>query len=180
MLLIILLFLFSIVITADKENKENKKISIYAFNIISESMNPTLNVGDLVIVKKYNSIDEYKVKDIITFNYENKNITHRIVDIQQEDNIKIFITKGDRNESNDDFYISYENIYGKVIFVFPKLGYIFEKIHHKNILTLIISLILSLFLILKIKLEKKYQRKKIRKKYNMNKISLKEKEKYGK
>lgn len=82
--------------------------------VISGSMEPTLSVDDLIIVKKSN---EYKEKEIIVYQKENNLIVHRIIKIDKN----TVITKGDANNL-EDHEISKEAIKGKVILIVPYFG----------------------------------------------------------
>ena len=71
------------------------------FIVLSGSMESELYKGDLAIVKNVdaNTLEE---KDIIAFrDKDNYVVTHRIVEIKDNNGTKEFITKGDNN-SNDD------------------------------------------------------------------------------
>lgn len=102
---------------------------VSAYVIISPSMVPSINVFDAVIAYKPNS-NNLKKGDIITFRstdarYTGLTVTHRILQvIDDEVGIKKFRTKGDNNTTADDSLVNSENIYGKVIFVIPWLGYL--------------------------------------------------------
>ena len=99
------------------------------FNVISGSMRPTYNVGDLVYVKE-TPASEIRVGDAITF-VLNENLvvaTHRVVRIS-EDRV-YFYTKGDANEVEDAEPVHYENIEGVVEFAIPGLGYVSDFIQH--------------------------------------------------
>ena len=88
------------------------------FLVQSGSMSPTINTGDLVVVKP--SL-RYQKGDIITFLTKNNfNITHRIVGIK-ENKIE---TKGDANQSSDQDYIDKDRILGKVFYIIPYFGYL--------------------------------------------------------
>ncbi len=110
------------------------------FEIVTGSMEPTLNVYDFILVK-YD--DDLKVNDIITYKEENSFITHRIIGINGDN----LITKGDANNSEDKV-ISKDKVIGKVVKVFPKLGIVKNIIITPKImisfLTFIILLNLSL------------------------------------
>ena len=93
--------------------------------VVSESMTPTLNVGDIIIVQ---GRDAYDVQDIVVYRtllYQ-KPIVHRIIDTKENGN---FVTQGDNNNFPDPGTIapregvSYEDIQGKVVYVVPKLGF---------------------------------------------------------
>ena len=100
----------------------------------SGSMFPTINTGDLVVVK---SNSKYQKGDIITFLSKGKiNTTHRIIDIQDN---QIF-TKGDANQVNDQNFIELNQILGKVFYIIPNFGYLITFI--KSIPGLIIFIII--------------------------------------
>lgn len=92
------------------------------FNVISGSMAPQYNVGDLIYVKEVKP-HEVKVGDPITF-ILNENLvvaTHRVVEINSEDSY--FITKGDANNTNDAAPVHFNNLIGVPKFKIPYLGY---------------------------------------------------------
>lgn len=64
--------------------------------MMSGSMSPTLNVGDLVVVEPAREI---KVGDLVVFKYENYTILHRVIWIGKE----YVCTKGDRNTGTECF-----------------------------------------------------------------------------
>ena len=115
-----------------RQNKgTNKKVVplLNAYIIVSPSMKPTINVQDAVIVRKINP-KNVKKKDIITFvsnnsKYQGLTITHRVIAIKKMNNkTYLFKTKGDYNNTADAGYINGNDIYGKVLFRIPKLGYV--------------------------------------------------------
>jgi len=75
--------------------------------VISGSMIPTLQIGDILIIHNQES---YQINDIVTYRGETKIITHRIVAIENYD----YVTKGDFNNTNDD-PISSSVVIGKVV-----------------------------------------------------------------
>lgn len=106
------------------EKKGNNPLFSF-YTIISSSMEPALNVYDVVLVKKTDT-NKLNNGDIITFYSTNSYfgdtpITHRIV--KKDDNEKnTFIVKGDNNQSEDKDKVKSSNIIGKVILVIPSLG----------------------------------------------------------
>ena len=90
----------------------------YTFFVVATgSMSGTINVNDAVIVK---ITDKFKVNDIITYMNDGYFITHRVISIKGDE----IITKGDINNTEDD-PINYNNVIGKVSFIFP-FSIIFE------------------------------------------------------
>lgn len=104
--------------------------------VLSGSMSPTIEVGDLIIISEK---DSYKIGDIIT--YENNGlITHRIVDIEEGG----YITKGDHNNTADIKTVTSGQVQGKVVMVLPKIGYAvsFFKTPSAIVLIIIVAAIL--------------------------------------
>ena len=105
---------------------------------VSGSMEPTLKIGDLLVIcgglKAEDIHASPKDGDIIVFkNPDNPNgmpIVHRAIEKFQKDGKWYFITKGDNNFYDDyklfGWIIPEDYIIGKVIFVIPKLGYVFR------------------------------------------------------
>lgn len=94
---------------------------IQARVIISGSMEPTIRTGSMVIVIPQ---DEYEQGDIIAFIDPDigRNV-HRIVGEVNRDGIKYFITKGDAASRPDRTPVPLGRIEGKVVMIFPYLGY---------------------------------------------------------
>lgn len=105
------------------------------FEIATGSMEPTLNVKDLVIVKITKNIS---LDDIITYEEDGNLITHRVIDIKED----TITTKGDANNSID-VKVPKEKIVGKIVYVIRKGGIIREVfITPKVIISITITLVL--------------------------------------
>jgi len=89
--------------------------------ILSGSMQPNIDIGDIVIIKEINA-EQARVGDVIMFPLNNMLVTHRVIDIQQKDGKKYFTTKGDGNTEPERDPVIEENVIGKVIMVIPKAG----------------------------------------------------------
>ena len=103
----------------------------------SNSMWPSIKAGSVIFAKKTNT---YKKGDIITFKSEPISTTHRIFKIVNRDGKDFFVTKGDQNDALDSYLISQENIFGKVIYTTPYLGYLLLFLKTKLGLSLLIFL----------------------------------------
>ena len=133
-LIMIIVFLVFVVNFIDKQynlkSGENKKDLFSAYTIVSPSMVPAINVLDVVVTMRVNSPEDLEKGDIITFNstdyrYSGVLVTHRIVDIEKTSSGEyLFTTKGDNNNTQDSSRISFDEIYGRVLFRIPKIGYI--------------------------------------------------------
>jgi signal peptidase len=95
---------------------------MHARVIISGSMEPTIRTGSMVIVIPQ---DEYHQGDIISFidPVIGRN-DHRIVGEVNSGGVTYFITKGDAAEMPDHILVPIDKIEGKIVMIFPYLGYI--------------------------------------------------------
>lgn len=84
--------------------------------ILSNSMKDYYARGDIVIIEKVKSseIENIKEKDIIYYKYGNRYITHRVVDIEEDNGQYIFYTKGDNNNDIDPWRVKESDIVGIV------------------------------------------------------------------
>lgn len=101
---------------------------ISAYVIVTPSMVPTINVADAVVTYK-TDVKNLQKGDIITFSstdarYTGLTVTHRILKVNTDNGVISFKTKGDNNTTPDDAEVVGTNIFGKVIFVIPWLGYL--------------------------------------------------------
>lgn len=95
--------------------------NVKLMSVVSNSMLPVIERGDAVVVKKTNT--DLKVDDIISFSSNGRNTIHRIVEIEEIDGIIYYHTKGDNNNAEDTSLVPVNNIYGKVLFKIPYIGY---------------------------------------------------------
>ncbi|AEA47309.1 peptidase S26B, signal peptidase [Archaeoglobus veneficus SNP6] len=119
--------------------------------VLSGSMHPIMQVGDVVVVKRCNP-ECLVAGDIIAFkdpsDRENIIITHRAIEVFTEDGkLTGFRTKGDANEEPDEFVVDREDIIGKAVFIVPLVGYLFEAYHSKNFLAYFTLIILPAFML---------------------------------
>lgn len=91
------------------------------FIVLSGSMETEIYSGDLAIVKEV-AVEEIKENDIIAFKDNNIVVTHRVIDIIEEDGIKKYKTKGDNNNIEDNGYVLGEQIEGLYKFRIGRLG----------------------------------------------------------
>ncbi len=126
---VICLALLAVVIITPKSENGSKVVNIAGYSImtvLTGSMEPDYKVGDIVIVKK-TVTDELKVKDVITFysndpTMEGQIVTHRIIDITEENGQRLFETKGDNNQIADLEKVEEGDVIGKVQGRVPYVG----------------------------------------------------------
>jgi signal peptidase len=116
--------------------------------VSSGSMEPVLNVNDVLIVKDGSTFEKVERGDIIVFNrpeVHDRVIVHRVVDIRDSSE-RILTTKGDANPSSipgTDYPIAKSDYIGKVVYVIPKIG-IVTKMINPPVNYIIIAIILAL------------------------------------
>lgn len=95
----------------------------------STSMLPTLNVGDLIVVRGVD-VTTIKPGDIIVFNvpqpydrYTPSPMVHRVFDVRFENGKPVFTTKGDNLPSPDGWLLPAENVIGVCVWRIPYIGY---------------------------------------------------------
>lgn len=91
--------------------------------IYSGSMQPTLQVGDIVIIQK-TTVENLKQGDIIQYRKDNVTYVHRIYAITKDNQQTHITTKGDANDHPDPDQITPDRILGKSLFTIPQLGWI--------------------------------------------------------
>lgn len=136
-ILCLILIFFILLNIFSMNNKSLFGFRIY--RVISGSMQPALQIGDVIIVKKLNN---YYERDIITYSNGLTTITHRIIAINNDE----VITKGDANEV-DDKPINKEQIIGKFFFRISNFS-LFSMILSKNVIYLIMIFLLVLIFLL--------------------------------
>jgi len=98
------------------------------FSIVSDSMEPAIKKGNMIVDKKPTSADEITVGTVITFEVENSSgdvtvLTHRVVRITSnpETGAVSYITKGDNAGGEDSIHPDYDDVIG--IFTGKQCGF---------------------------------------------------------
>lgn len=105
--------------------------------VLSGSMEPTLSVGDLLIVQVQ---DSYEVDDIVVYQSGKMPVVHRIVELDEE----MVTTRGDANNTNDEPF-PVTAIKGEVIAVVPGVGQVLWTL--KSPVATVIMLVLAVLLV---------------------------------
>lgn len=124
-------------------NKDVASIGGYTMlEVVSGSMEPTIHVGDLIIIDT--NAKDYEKDDIVTFyDVDGSFVTHRILSI----NDKEMITKGDFNDSIDD-PMPVDSILGRYVFRINGGGKILSafKSPFTMIMILVIGVLVCVFI----------------------------------
>ena len=123
-ILVAALFAFTTLATKD-DGSVSSLAGFTPLTVESESMAPTFDENDLIIIKKSDPAT-LQVGDIVTFHtiIDNQYAlnTHRIVSINQVDGLNSYTTKGDNNEFADQHVIADGDIVGKYVGKIPYMG----------------------------------------------------------
>lgn len=120
-------------------NKTPDILGFKSFVVVSGSMEPEINVGDLIIVNKNRKPN---IGDVITYK-DGEIITHRVVNTTQDNK---YITKGDNNESLDNTVINEESFEGTYVCKIPAGGKFLIYLQNPFVFIAVIMLILALYL----------------------------------
>lgn len=89
--------------------------------VISGSMKPKINKGDIVFITRHIEYEDIKKGDIISYSLGKTKVLHRVINITENG----FITKGDNNDNVDFGVVTKDQVNGKLLFSVPLLGYMF-------------------------------------------------------
>lgn len=173
MLAILITLLISNIIMFYQNNIKHTEIpqvaGISVFNIVSGSMEPTININDLIVIKKCKE-SEIENEDIITYKKDDGTVvTHRVIRKNKENGEIVYVTKGDNNPVEDNGVVKYSQVHGKYLFKIKGIGGFVEKLQKNNGL-ISVAIAIIIFVILKNGRDKKKETRKIaREKYDIKK-----------
>ena len=161
-LLSFIIILIVLVIFVQRVSNNNATLGGYSiYTIISSSMVPEYNVGDMVIAKKKEATDINIGDDVVYLgekgDFKDKIVTHRVIGKSNVDGIVEFETKGIANEIADP-KITEKQIKGVVIFkgiIISKISQMINNIYGFYFLLFVPLSILIFFEILDIANERK-------------------------
>lgn len=121
-------------------------IGFTPYAILSPSMMPVYQVGDLVYVQQVDDAD-ISEGDVITFvaDEDLTLVTHRVAGIDTEQGC--LYTKGDANNTVDTAPVLYENVVGVVKFSIPKLGFVSTYLRSESGKFVAIAIVATLILL---------------------------------
>ncbi len=97
-------------------------LGIQPTTVISGSMKPTMDVGDVAIILDAPA-DSVQTGDIIQFWRDGEMVIHRVVEVSDEGTGRLFVTKGDANREPDAAPVYPSQVKGKVVLNIPKVGW---------------------------------------------------------
>ena len=114
--------IFNIIKSLCQPNTTPDFFGYKSYAIISGSMEPTYHVNDIIFVKEILA-EDLREQDVISFREGHSVVTHRIVEVIEDENGRSFITKGDNNNTSDGFYVYEDEVLGVITGVVKYVGY---------------------------------------------------------
>lgn len=138
-LVIVAMFLLYYFVAAKiyAQKGEEYKPAFALYTILSPSMVPNIKVYDVIVDTNVSRPEDIHEGDVITFKSTSSMtqgmiITHRVVQVKEENGKYSYVTKGDANLSPDASPALFENVQGKVLFHIPQLGRVQEFLGTKG------------------------------------------------
>lgn len=116
---------------------------VVAFGLVSDwmmdtiyggSMEPAIPLGSMVLISQVDP-EDIQVGDVILYappTDTSQRVTHRVVEVIEEESGLMFRTQGDANEDPDTYAVPQENVIGKVRLCIPYLGYFANFVQSKT------------------------------------------------
>ena len=121
------------------------------FIIVSDSMAPTLNSGDLLLIHPVGG--EIADGAIVVFKSPMGGFqSHRVIDKITIEGSLFYVTKGDANEKTDSFLLPEKNIIGALSLVIPRLGLYFLIPREIALITTLLLILAYMILTFKLSL----------------------------
>ncbi|MGB9963319.1 signal peptidase I (plasmid) [Halobacterium sp. MBLA0001] len=104
-----------------------------SYVVLSNSMEPALETGDVVIVQAV-APGAIEVGDVITYQRPPdadggpNRVSHRVIDVHEADGELTYQTKGDANDAPDPYQVHESDLTGRIWFTIPYIGYLIRFI----------------------------------------------------
>lgn len=116
-ILILALLVTIMVFSSGRNNGVANLLGFIPMTVESDSMKPTFKKDDLIICKEVDDVYALQKGDVITFwtiiDGQRVKNTHRIVEINEFESTRSFITRGDNNAQDDTIPASANDVIGK-------------------------------------------------------------------
>ncbi|WP_018922257.1 signal peptidase I [Salsuginibacillus kocurii] len=94
--------------------------------VLSNSMEPFFSAGDIIISQAADA-EKVQEEDVITYyDPDERIVTHRVIETTEQDGEIAFQTKGDNNNTEDEYLVAGANVLGNHSMTIPKVGYLIQ------------------------------------------------------
>ena len=126
--LMVFLIFISILTIGIKNDKTKSFFGYSYFTVVSNSMKDEIPKGSLIFVKH---ADDLTLGDNITFRMNQTLVTHKIIDMYDDNGQTWYQTKGTNNTTPDDYVVNEADVIGKVVRTLPGIGALMLSINEK-------------------------------------------------
>jgi signal peptidase len=122
-------------------------LGMRSFTVLSGSMEPAFMTGDIVVDRQISPTDA-RPGDVVTFRdpgSQSRLITHRLRSMNIAGGTAHMVTKGDANDTTENWTVPVNGKIGRVAYRLPMLGYALSATHGRNGKLLLIVLPALLF-----------------------------------
>ncbi len=161
-LMIIIILISLIIVTQRISNNEKAFLGFRIFRVLTGSMIPKYQIGDVILVKE-KQLDQITVGDDVTYTgtigaMKGKMVTHQVINIETIDGQKAFHTKGIANNKEDPAVVYGGQINGVVQSKMYILTAICKGVTNRYILYFCMIVPLTIFIFFAfVKKNKKYE-----------------------
>jgi signal peptidase len=120
--------------------------------VLSGSMEPALDTGDVVVVKRISPADALP-GEIVTFSDPQdpgKLVTHRVRRVRVDGGRVTFVTRGDANNVSERWQVSASGEISRVLYRVPELGHVLGYARGHGFLAILFGAALALLLVLEV------------------------------
>ncbi|NHX35167.1 MULTISPECIES: signal peptidase I [Halolamina] len=112
-----------------------------SFVVLSGSMEPAISAGDVVVVESVPP-GAIAVDDVVTYSRsdEGATVTHRVIEVDDTGDERVFYTKGDANEDADQRPVPASALVGSVVLTIPYIGYVIQFVGTRTGFALLVVL----------------------------------------
>lgn len=116
------LIIFNMVIIVKSYTNPDKLPTVFGVSpviVLSGSMWPEFNAGDMILIKETDPA-ALKEGDVICYFADGPEsaVTHRIVEIQEQEGQRVFVTRGDANNTEDTIVVTPDMVQGKYMDIY--------------------------------------------------------------
>ena len=111
--------------------------------VLSGSMEPEMQVGDLVFVDPGADVQAVEVGDVITFHpaYDRQQmVSHRVIEVVNDEAGLSFRTRGDANEDPDAHLVPANDVVGTIRLQVPYLGQIAQRLRNPAVFYIVLGI----------------------------------------
>ncbi|NLP49041.1 MAG: signal peptidase I [Clostridiales bacterium] len=114
--LVLSLSVMTLVLLSQKDDGIPNIFGYSPLTVQSDSMEPAMKKGDMIIIFKPEDLNDLKVGEVVTYYFlignQKAYNTHRIIEVEPHNEYNYYITRGDNSPAPDPDIISFSNVVG--------------------------------------------------------------------